>query len=61
MRPRRFNSTLTLPLLLIGFALVIAYGLVGDDGGALPRALLAFGIVFGISGALIERRETPRK
>lgn len=61
MKPKRFNSPLALALLLFGFALVVAYGVVGDDGGAVPRALLAFGIVFGISGVLLERRETPRR
>jgi len=61
MRPRRFNSPLGLAMLLVGFALVIAYGAIGDDGGALPRGLLITGIVFGIGGAVLERRETPRK
>ncbi len=61
MKPKRFNSPLALGMLLFGFVLVVAYGIVGDDGGAVPRALLAFGIVFGISGALLERRETPRR
>jgi hypothetical protein len=56
MRPRRLRNPLALAMLLAGFACVIAYGLIGDDGGALPRGLLITGIVFGISGALLERR-----
>ena len=61
MRPRRFHNPLALAMLLVGFVLVIAYGAIGDDGGALPRGLLVTGVVFGIGGAVLERRDTPRR
>lgn len=61
MRPRRFASPVALAMLLLGFACVIGYGIVGDDGSALPRGLLVTGVVLGISGALLEQRESRRR